>query len=144
MTSSLRISTIRIYQGFFNKFSIKHLIVAIYSFKLECNLVWCTMYILCTIWFLINFRYTISYLLSSFRPESCQILVVDDVTNNCSKLVIKIHCLFYTMEKLHCYLLLNKKRRHWDLFRLSKSLVLFTLIKSLCFFPFIKWLYPIF
>ena len=58
--------------------------------------------------------------------------------------MIKVHCLFYTMEKLHCYLLLNKKRRHSDLFRLSKSLVLFTLIKSLRFFPFIEWLYPIF
>ena len=72
-------------------------------------------------------------------------MVIDDVTNNCSKLVIKVHCLFYTMEKLHCYLLLNKKRRHSDLFRLSKSLVLFTLIKSLrFFFPFIRWLHPIF
>ena len=68
-------------------------------------------------------------------------MVIDDVTNNCSKLVIKVHCLFYTMEKLHCYLLLNKKRRHSDLFRLSKSLVLFTLMVYV-FFSFYKMIIP--
>ena len=101
--------------------------------------VWPLSSYICSIWFLINYRYTIWYLLSFFRPESCQILVVDDVTNNCSKLVIKVHCLFYTMEKLHCYLLLNKKRRHSDYTEFG---VIYIDKKPTFFFSFYKMIIP--